>query len=895
MSLCVRKAREANIRPTVRVLLLATIASNLFGTSAWARPSDDHFDSGACLAHRHAADPAPNARARATIDAATGRDLLNYPPHPLATYKHLRLDLFIRDMNTPSMAGLATYTLSPIGDALDELTLNAPLMAIRSVNVGGISAKFAARDGQLIITCDPPIPAGAESTIQIAYEVSDPPEGLIWTPQSAAWPNRPAQVHTQGQPSSNRFWFPCHDFPNVRMSTELVATVPKGFTVIGNGRLVSDGADGSTANSPLASTAALGGYQTWQYSQAGDHPAYLVSMIVGQFDAIDLGTPELPMPVYGPPGSADRMKITFARTPRMVEVFEQLTGEKYPWEKYAQTIVHNFAAGGMENTSATTLYDTAVLDQTALLDGDLDGLIAHELAHQWFGDLITCKSWEHIWLNEGFATYFDALWHERRDAMGADRYQWKMLESFARLEAVDLADAPYQPAMVSKEYTHPWETFRRAANPYPKGSWTLHMLRQRLGDDLFFKTIATYVDRFKHKPVETGDFRRVVEEVTGLSLQRFFTQWTYRPGIPKVRVTHSWNSASGEFTVNLSQTQTINADNPAFALEVPVWVRVGEDRSWRKLVASTDAREATTRFALPSVPLAITVDPEMSMLAAYDVDLSGPMARELATNGPTLAAKVMGIRQSRVLLSSAGGSESDSTRALLVAIARDKRAFFALGIAAAESLGNAKDWEGLAALLNEPPPDARVRKAVADAVGKLGDDHASMREAAAALVKWVQQDQSYDTRAAALKSLGKLKATESVSAIMAALPTPSQHDRIRQGALEALGSLGQGQAITLVRQYAGEAYGQRTRATAILALGQLWGSDADGVISSLASMLTDRDARVRSSAAEALALINDPRATSALESAQGAARGDNWTWDLQRRIVQSRKLVKPAQ
>src|SRR5688572_20052583 len=151
-------------------------------------------------------------------------------------------------------------------------------------------------------------------------------------------------------------------------------------------------------------------YDTFHWVQDKPHVAYLVTMVVGKFDIVDVGTPQLSMPVYVTQGQGKNVQATFGRTKDMVDFFNKTTGQTYPWARYAQLCVHNFGAGGMENTSATTLYESCVIQPDALLDHDLDGLISHELAHQWFGDLATCNSWEHIWLNEGFATYATHLW-----------------------------------------------------------------------------------------------------------------------------------------------------------------------------------------------------------------------------------------------------------------------------------------------------------------------------------------------------------------------------------------------------------------------------------------------------------------------------------------------------
>ena len=425
------------------------------------------------------------------IDPETGRSRLNYPPHRLADIRHIRLDLVIADMNSRQMEGTATITFEPIARPVSDLTLNAAAMEIDSVACAGRAVGFVHRidDELLEVMIDPPVEMGGRADLVVRYRVIEPEEGLVWTTQSPALPGRAAQLHTQGQPESSRYWFPCFDFPNERHSSEVVVSVPRGFETLSNGRLLSRKAEGPR--------------ETFHWQQPLEHPAYLLTLIVGKFDVVEVApaNSRVPMPVYAPPGSGAFVPATFGRTPEMLALFERLFDEPYPWDKYAQALVWNFAWGGMENTSATTLVDTTLLDRAALLDGDEDRLIAHELAHQWFGDLVTCRSWEHIWLNEGLATYSEILWEQYRDSPTGslrgndDAYFWWLMGDFAQvIESDDGADR-YEPAMVCKCYAHPTDVFDKNANPYPKGSAILHMLRERLGDECFFGALALHLDR----------------------------------------------------------------------------------------------------------------------------------------------------------------------------------------------------------------------------------------------------------------------------------------------------------------------------------------------------------------------------------------------------------------
>ncbi|MEY4941976.1 MAG: hypothetical protein RL254_157, partial [Planctomycetota bacterium] len=336
------------------------------------------------------------------FDAVNGRDHRNFPPDPQVQFQRMKLALRFDDMSSGRFTGTETLTIAPIGVPVQVLRLDAVGMKVSSVTVDGRDAEFS-NDGEALSIrfAQPLVPAvggapTAASTVVIAYSCDRPIDGLTFsaaTPEiPGVAPARGAEVHTQGQTETNHYWFPIHDFPNVRMATELVIDVPAGFQASSNGALVQHEVRGDR--------------EVWHWNQEKPHVPYLVSVVIGDFDHAALLNPlsGVPMTVWAPKGRGDDAKATYERTDRMMVLFERVFGQKYPWARYDQLVVRNFGSGGMENTSATTMQPSAVLDATARGEQDLDGLISHELCHQWTGDLITCRSWAHIWLNEGWAT-----------------------------------------------------------------------------------------------------------------------------------------------------------------------------------------------------------------------------------------------------------------------------------------------------------------------------------------------------------------------------------------------------------------------------------------------------------------------------------------------------------
>lgn len=825
------------------------------------------------------------------VDESTGRSLLNYPPHPIVDYRHMALDIVIPDMNVRRFDAVQRLSFAPIAGPLDELTLDARLLTIRGVRVNARECRFSHDGRTLRISFDPALPAGTPAELQIDYTLENPQEGLFWTPESPAWPGRPAQIHTQGQPETNSYWFPCHDFPNVRLTTELRVSVPSGYEVSSNGRFLGR----SSQPGPVATPGAMETFHFAQDDQAGGpHSNYLVSLIVGKFDIVDVAGMNVPfrrpgasrplmasaadfMPVYVPPGRAGDVAGTYGRTARMARFFADRFDEPYPYAKYAQLVVHNFGAGGMENTSATTMYDTAIIPRDQLGDSDLDGLISHELAHQWFGDLITCRSWEHIWLNEGFATFLTALWLEARD--GLEAYQTQIRQNFESVISADTGTAPETPGVVSKIYAQPWDVFRKGSNPYPKGASVLHMLRRKLGDDIFFRGVAQYVDAFKGRNAETRDLRLVLEAVSGENLEQFFVQWLERPNIPRLNITTSFDSSSQAIVIEVRQTQPIDQFNPAFAFDLPVRVVRGSKSTQHTFLVNT----TTTRFTIPASTPAdfIEFDPDQSVLAQFIIAQPSGAALAQAQRAQSLPARLQALDQivaaagaAGAAGSTAGGSafgESDGVRGVMAKIVASESEPVAVRTRALDALIAAKAWQPIADVLKSSKLDLRVRAAGVNGLATIasGDNTEVVPTIITALARELENP-SHRVRAAVLRGLGKIKQPASVSiALQYATRDPradAHDDLVRSAALQALGDLDDPQGLAAALDLAGPGVNTRTRGRAIQTLGVLAKHDPSRVMPELGGMLADPEARPRNAAADALFTIGDARALSLLEA-----------------------------
>jgi aminopeptidase N len=810
------------------------------------------------------------------IDAATGHDARNFGRSAGVDFRHMALELTINDMNTPVIQARQTLTVVAPHRPLPSLSLDARQLKIESVAVEGHKATFTHDGERITIAFDPPLTPNQPTDVVTRYEIRDPMRGLYWTPESPAWPGRPPQIHSQGQPETNSSWFPCHDFPNERLTTELIVTAPAGFEVLSNGRLAE------RTSTILEKADAAGGtelepFDRWRWVQDKPHVNYLVTLVVGKFDVVDLGTPSLPLPVYAPLGRGNDARATYGRTPAMIRFFNERLGEQYPWDKYAQAVVWNFIAGGMENTSATTMYDTAILSAPSLVDFDLDGLISHELAHQWFGDLMTCQTWEHVWLNEGWATFMTQLWFEHRD--GRTAYEAGVRGLYDGVIGSDKGSLPDTPSMASRVYRDPWEVFRRSANPYGKGASILAMLRAKLGDDPFFRGVALYIDRNKLTNVVTSDFRRALEDASGESLGQFFAQWVERPNVPRVTVDAQWDQESKTLSFDAKQTQTIDGLNPAFEFSLPVWALESvEPRQWVKGVIAFKGRQASLKLGLHGAPASIAFDPNLTVIADVTCDHPATASAALALEGPTFAARMQGIRG---LAKSKNASNTDLLR--LSEIVSNESEPKQLRAEAARSLAALGDIASIGSLASTSLGAWDVREAVLTALASLSTPEKASdisRERAYKLLMhaW-EHDASTKVRGAAIKGLAAIRTD--MDTIVAATKIDSQDDEIRRAAMEALASLNTKASLGPVIEITKPGNLSRTRADAIGHVVKLASHDREAAFAAVAACLNDREQRARLAAGQALADLKDPRGVELLT--KRLAKVDNAT---ERRMIE---------
>ncbi len=789
----------------------------------------------------------PPADRPAIADPTSGRDLRTWPPDRVVDYVHMKLEMDVDDLASESFGAKQTLTVRALGLPVEAISLDAVnLKELRVATPGGQPIPFSYDGRKLVVTFPAPIPPGGEGTIVTAYRVEHPEMGIVFAPPGAGVA---AQFHSQGQAEENSHWFPCHDSPNERMTTELVVTVPKGVAVSGNGRLASHSVDGDE--------------ETWHWVQSKPHVAYLVSVVGGEFErtALPPGPGGVPMTVWARPGLADDVRETFARTGAMIGVFEEVFGVPYPWDRYDQLCARGFQSGGMENTSATTLLEGAVLDGRSRAERDMDGLISHELCHQWTGDFITCHDWRDIWLNEGWATYGEALWFEARD--GADGY---FDELFGNAEVAEVDRVASNSEAMCINLGGP-ESFGRAANPYPKGASILHMLREMLGDKVFFDGVHLYMDRHALGTTETSDFRRALEEVSGLELAWFFDQWCQRPGCPEIAANTTWvagESGAGMLSVSLTQTQPIDQYTPAFRCVMPIRVTTASGEVVERRV---DLRERSASIEIPlgSAPTMVEVDPRITVLKRLSVTMPREWLVVQAQKGSTLAAQRAAIR-------AIGPDVDASTAAALVAIASDPARRDSVRIEAIECLSRGEGEAATAAvvqLFNAPLNRGKVRAAAVEALAAdRGVD--ALPEMVAVLAK----DQGISPRVAACRAIERWKPSLEGQDQLRSLLVDLCGERSSRGdlegaAMEACAALGILEALPMVEARTARGEPDRERGRAVRTLARLApdeGPARDRVVEVLVACLSDPEDSCFRNAGQALERMHAPEAIPVLES-----------------------------
>lgn len=790
---------------------------------------------------------------------------------------HLKLNLRF-DAERQSVSGTAALTLAPFTDGLREIELDAAEMDVSGVRllktydrsavlipVGGeaVALPFELHKEKISIELDRAYSRGEELTVEITYSCC-PRKGLFFVKPDEAYPHKPRQIWSQGETEDAHWWFPCVDVTHQKMTTELIATVVENFFALSNGTLVA-----TTAN-PLEGT------KTYHWRQDQPHPAYLVTVVIGEYRLIQERLNGLPIDYYVYADKEEAGRKLFARTPQMIEFFAEKFGYPYPYPKYAQVLVDDFLFGAMENTSATTMTDRVLLDERAELDLNYDDLVAHELAHQWWGDLVTCKHWSQIWLNESFATYSEYLWRESQQ--GSDEARFVLHQDFLTYLREDLTS--HRRPIVYHRYRFSDELMDRHA--YEKGACVLHLLRQELGDDAFFRSLARYLSKFAFGVAEANDFKVAIEEATGRNLHWFFDQWIYKAGYPELEVEYEWQRERKMLRLAVKQMQEREGKAedgsdtvPVFRFTVEIEIVTSdaeaESEAERRVSYHVTVEREAQEFYFPceSKPRLVVFDKGHRVFKL----MRFPKALQELKYQLRHDTDVMGrVRAARELREYKGEESVGALEAVIYG-----QDFWAVRMAAALTLGEIGSARARDILINayRCSDDARVRRGAVWALGRIAKEQRD--EAVLDVLHAAVDDRSYFVGVAAIRALAHAGGDRAYDILNTALTRDSWQEVLRAAVFHGLGQAKEKRGVDLALRHSRYGEAVPVRLAAIAALGAL-GKElhkekaddrtADRVVDHLIELLKDKSIRARVASVRALGKIGNPRALQPLREAE---------------------------
>ncbi|NKB71307.1 MAG: hypothetical protein GKR89_29895 [Candidatus Latescibacteria bacterium] len=627
-------------------------------------------------------------------DISTGRDRNHYSLDRPVDLQHMRLELTFseEDLRARRAQGRVEFDLRARGQGLKTLRLDALDMAILGVQIDGDSVAWAYDDAVLSVPLPQPLVRGESTKVVVQYRIEDPPEGMYFVLPSTAEPHRPLMVYTLSEALWTRYWIPCHDWPNERWTSEMEITVPATMTAVANGVLATEepgAGEGTTAF-------------TWR----NDVPTapHHIGIVIGELVEIKSADGDLPLSIYTQKGREAAARHTFRNVPRMIDFYDELLDVPFPYPSYSHITVVDHVHGGMEQAGFSVvdpLRLTTGPDGQVPEDGIERYLTAHMLAHQWFGGIVNYRSVSQMWLNEGFATYLDHHWVGQRQGAGAfDALMWK---SAQRTAAAD--DSQTGLPLVHRALEDPNDIFEfDDGKVYDKGAWILHMLRLRLGEEIFWEGVRAYLQTHRWQGVETSDLRQAFEEVSGLDLEQFFQQWVYRRGVPRLQVEYAWNSERSQASLTVTQSQLIDDEVPAFATPLDILFDLGGEEA--QFTVQLNERHHEFSWDLQVEPEYVAIDPRGALLKTLDIDAPRNMLIVLARSGPTAGARLDGIEALGAIV------HVEAERAL-VEILGDTTQIRAVRETAAAGLGDRQTTGALEGLLETlDTPDPVVRAAV---------------------------------------------------------------------------------------------------------------------------------------------------------------------------------------
>ena len=663
---------------------------------------------------------------------------------------HIKINISV-DINSETVFGHVIHTLSPLSSSMESFSLDADDMIIRRVRMDNEDLEFVYSDSKLNIDFFDPI--NWEDTVDVRVDFSAKPrKGVYFVKPDKTYPDKPMQAWTQGEDMDNHHWVPIYDYPNDKATFETILTVKSNLKAISNGELISikENNNGTT---------------TWHWKENFPMVAYLISYAIGDYVKVEDNYKGIPVNYWVYKENQNEALRSFGLTTDMMKYFGEVTGIEYPFEKYDQVILDDFMFGGMENITLTHNTDRTMHDQYAAPDISSDGLVAHELIHQWYGDMITTRNWSHAWLNEGFATYFSRKYREYKYGFNEGEYI-----RLGEIRGYFNANKRWRRSTVQNHFYESMDVFD--GHIYAKGSLILNMIHDFLGDDAFGRFIKHYTRIHQYKNVETPDLKKAIEEITGQNMDWFFKQWVYEPGFPEYDVKWDYNQRNKTVKLKIKQLQDLKQNN-LFKMPIQVQIDSNIHTIWveeKELIYELPSEKRPNMVIFNSgmrIPCKVTSNKTISEWIYQLKNASHPLDR-------ISAIKALSIKKGRRIVE----------RAFLESIHSDSfwgvRLEAVNGFAALKSKKYAKELMDLSV-----DQDNRVRRAIWRALKNYKGD----KQVSSFLEDIISNDKKYYSVSDAFRSLVVIDSSAARKKVESLLKRDSHNDIIRKSAITYFGDV----------------------------------------------------------------------------------------------------------
>lgn len=593
--------------------------------------------------------------------------------------------------------------------------------------------------------------------VEIAYRAEKPKRGLHFSIPDRFHPNAICQAWTQGGSENNRYWLPVYDYPNMKFSSEIILAVPPNQRVISNGLLIE--------------SFVAGDKNVFHWLMDRPHSSYLISFYAGEFEELAESSDGVKLHYYFPKNKAMQAEVTFSGTPNMMRFFERYTKVKYPFKSYSQTCIQGLRREGMENTSAARLTDWILHDGSLANELESDALISHELAHQWFGDLVSPKDWSDKWLSEGFATYLQSLY--LRETKGEDEFYYDLFRKLDRY--LEEASDRYTRPISTKFYSLPEEM--RDRHSYEKAALVIHGLSFLISEPKFVRAIQSFLQEHEFSNVDSGDFRTAVESVSGgEDLSWFFDQWIYSAGHPKVKITWSYQKKQQKVRIDLIQMQNENQIHRLFRFPLRITLRKGNSTLDSRILEVEDFF-TEVEFSSSQEPDYLCLGGEALLPCEIETNEDIRMQTRKLLYDEHLVCRLSAARA----IGKFQNSTEESVR-VLGALLNDNETFWGLAVECARALGSLKAPAAIEELLKGTANrDSRVRRMAVASLGNSQD-----RRCFQELKRIFEEDTNVYVRGSAIEGIGKIDEPGSRELLLKALTETSQNDVVASSALTGI-------------------------------------------------------------------------------------------------------------